>query len=179
MKKTFKYLCIVFALQGLLFTACAPKQLTVKREMAPDTSIKTDVEIDYEQLKSECEELLNQDEYPLSSYIDFAIHEDEKVIELIWVLNEDATQVESLEYGKAYIKAFNDVYKTQDFSIAASGPDYYGGLWDKYDLDLQVFKESYIIKPDMYFINQYMKAGSNDPVLPQIMSDVEAETEKE
>lgn len=171
MKKTLKYLCMIIAAQSILFTACAPKELTLPKEAAPDTELRTDIEVDPIQLKEECEELLNHEEYPLGEYIDFAIHEEDKVIELIWVLKEEATQIESIDYARDYIKAFNDAYRTQDFSIAESGAEYYGGVWDKYDLDLQVYKEDYIVNPEMYFINQYMKAGSNDPVLPQIMSD--------
>ena len=71
-------------------------------------------------------------------------------------MTEDANQLESLDYGKAYIRAFNDAVATQDPSYAFSTDSYYGGLWDKYGIDLQLYKESVILYPDKYFVNQVM-----------------------
>ena len=31
------------------------------------------------------------------------------------------------------------------------------------------------MQPDLYYVNQYMEPGSNDPVIPQIRSDVSTE----
>ena len=68
---------------------------------------------------------------------------------------------------------FNDVVATQDFSIAKSSEHYYGGLWDKYTLQLEIFKEEDLLFPQKYYVNQEMDPGSNDPVLPQIVSDTD------
>ena len=96
-------------------------------------------------------------------------------VRLIWPLDDKITQVEALEYGKAFIKTFNDVVATQDFSLAKSSENSYGGLWDKYKLELEVYNEADIMQPDLYYVNQYMEPGSNDPVIPQIRSDVSTE----
>ena len=68
---------------------------------------------------------------------------------------------------------FNDIVATQDFSIAKSSENYYGGLWDRYTLQLEIFKEEDLLFPEKYYVNQEIDPGANAPVLPQIISDVD------
>ena len=119
-------------------------------------------------------ELAIDGDYPeISSYTDFEVIEDKKTIRLIWPLKNTATQLDAMNNGAGYIKMFNDVVATQDFSIAKSSEHYYGGLWDKYTLQLEIFKEEDLLFPQKYYVNQEMDPGSNDPVLPQIVSDTD------
>lgn len=168
---------VLSAGMALSLTGCSWQRKIVVPKTAnePDFSQKTDVTIDWDQVRDECEEILNdKDAYPHSSYIDFAVHDDQKVIELIWVMTNDANQLESLDYGKTLIKTFNDVVANQDFSIRKSSENDYGGLWDKYGIDLQLYREKSIMTPDNYFVNQIMDPGSNDPVLPLTKQDIES-----
>jgi|GEM_PF-502441 len=154
-------------------TGCAKRTIVVSQhDNNPQGAIPKNIKIDWDQVKTDCESVLDKETYPHGSYLDFAVHDEQKVIELIWPMTEDANQLESLDYGKAYIRAFNDAVATQDPSYAFSTDSYYGGLWDKYGIDLQLYKESVILYPDKYFVNQVMDPGSNDPVLPLTEEDL-------
>lgn len=130
----------------------------------PDFSKQTNVSIDWDQVKSDTEDTLNKDDYPLGYYLDYAVHEDTKTIELIWPLLKEATVKDAVQYGRAYIKAFNDAARVQDFSIAPSSDTSYGGLWDKYTIKLQVYKNQDIMNPENYYVDQTIPAGSNQKV---------------
>lgn len=67
----------------------------------------------------------------------------------------------------------------QDFSIQSSNENYYGGLWDRYALELEIFRASDIMEPDNYYVNQAMDAGSNDPVIPIIRGQNSGNTSSE
>ena len=38
-------------------------------------------------------------------------------------------------------------------------------------MQLEIFKEEDILFPELYYVNQEMDPGSNDPVLPQIIDE--------
>ena len=60
-----------------------------------------------------------------------------------------------------YIKGVNDIAADQDFSIDKSSEDSYGGLFDRYDLEVQLFREGDIMESSRYIVNQVIKAGTN------------------
>lgn len=154
----------------ILGSGCAERELVVPQSMAvePDFSIKENIQIDWFQVEDECYEILNAQDYPLVDQIDYVVFEDKKIIRLILVLKNEANQIDALGYGTQYIKAFNDAIATQDFSVARSGEDYYGGLWDEYGLELEVYPLDQILNDDTsgYYVNQEMAPGANDPVVP-------------
>lgn len=167
----------VIAVCGILLLAgCAQREIVVSQNIAqvPDVAIKENIQLDFDQVRSDLEEIMISDDYPLVSYIDFAVYEDRNIIRLILPLKEEATQLDSLSYAQSYIKIFNDVAATQDFSIAKSADGYYGGLWDRYNMELEVYKESDIMYPELYYVNQAMDAGANDSVVPQIIEETES-----
>ena len=180
MKKLFKTVAafaLALAAAGML-SGCMEKSIVVPHSDTPDLTIKDDVTIDWDQVMAECEETLNADDYPDGSYLDFAVHEEEKTVELIWPIKNKTSQLEALEYGKAYIRAFNDAVATQDNKYAFSTDDYYGGFWDEYTIDLQVFWDTdyIILHPEEYLVNQIIDPGANDPVLPQVMASMTKES---
>ncbi len=167
-------LCIAVAVTALGLSACADRTIGAN---APVTATMENITIDWDQVRDDIEEVMNDNpDFPHGKYVDFAVYEDRKIIRLIWPLDDEITQIESLDYGKALIKNFNDVVAMQDFSIAKSSDTSYGGLWDRYNLELELYNEIDIMEPDLYYVNQYMEAGSNDPVIPEIRSDVAAES---
>ena len=80
---------------------------------------------------------------------------------LIWSLSNDISDDEALAYGNEYIRGINDYAATQDFSIKKSSEDSYGGFFDKYDLEIQLFRADDIMEPSKYIVNQIIKAGTN------------------
>ncbi len=180
MKKLIKMVA-AFALAVVaagVLSGCMEKSIVLPHSDTPDLTIKDNVTIDWDQVMAECEETLNKDDYPAGSYLDFAVHEEEKTVELIWPIENKTSQLVALEYGKAYIRAFNDAVATQDNKYAFSTDDYYGGFWDEYTIDLQVLWDTdyILLHPEEYLVNQIIDAGSNDPVLPQVMASMTKES---
>lgn len=165
MNRKIVFITIFTILLMACLGGCKEKEIVVaKNQDEPDFTIKEGIEIDWDQVMDDCEDYLNPDDYPYGSYLDFAVHEETASVELIWPLLPECPKEEAIEYAKAYIRAFNDACSTQDFGIAMSTEDYYGGYWDKNDIDLQVFWEKDIMEPDNYLINQVIPAGSNAEV---------------
>ena len=51
--------------------------------------------------------------------------------------------------------------RPQDFSIKKSSETSYGGLFDKYDLEIQLFRADDIMEDSKYIVNQVIKAGTD------------------
>ena len=167
------------ALLGMaaLLSACGQKRGTLtesaqasaaaERESAPDAVIHDDIKLDFDEAQSSCEELIQDaDEYPLSSYIDTVVDEDSKTITLIWPLKNEATEEDGVRYANELIRAFNDACADQDFSIARSTEESYGGLYQKYAVNIQVFREKDILAPELYLVSMTIPAGTNEAVVP-------------
>ena len=160
-----------------LLSACGQKRGTLtesaqasaaaERESAPDAVIHDDIKLDFDEAQSSCEELIQDaDEYPLSSYIDTVVDEDSKTITLIWPLKNEATEEDGVRYANELIRAFNDACADQDFSIARSTEESYGGLYQKYAVNIQVFRDEDILAPELYLVSMTIPAGSNEAVVP-------------
>lgn len=160
-----------------LLSACGQKRGTLtesaqasaaaERESAPDAVIHDDIKLDFDEAQSSCEELIQDaDEYPLSSYIDTVVDEDSKTITLIWPLKNEATEEDGVRYANELIRAFNDACADQDFSIARSTEESYGGLYQKYAVNIQVFREKDILAPELYLVSMTILAGTNEAVVP-------------
>ncbi len=176
-KKNLFIMALAFAC-SISMVACTEKEIAAPEKVEePDLSHKENVIIDWEQVRYDLDEIMVSEDYPLVSYIDFAVYEEKQTIRLILPLKNEATHLESLDYGEKYIKMFNDVVATQDFSIEQSSEDYYGGLWDEYILELEVYAEKDIMNPELYFVNQVMDAGANDPVIPQVIEESSSDEE--
>lgn len=182
MRKNRIYIYGLLFLLSLSASACFSNVKSKGISNKPDTSVSKNIEIDWEQVRQECEDVMISDNYPLVSYIDFAISDVEGVnkIRLILPLKNEATQVESLEYASSYIKEFNDVVRNQDFSIKPSGENYYGGLWEKYELEIEVYKEEDILFPEKYYVNQFIDSpdAQENFIIPYISDLSEEEQNK-
>ena len=153
-------LSIVFALSA---GACANSDIVVNKSMDSDKPVfetQKNIVLDWSQIRSDAEEQFNDKTlYPRSDYIDMAFNEN-KVL-LIWSLSDDISDDEALAYGNEYIRAINDYAATQDFSIKKSSETSYGGLFDKYDLEIQLFRADDIMEDSKYIVNQVIKAGTD------------------
>lgn len=156
---------IVFALST---GACANsdivgKDTDLKKEAnEPVFETQKNITLDWTQIRDDAEEQFNDKTlYPMSDYIDMAFKTDENRVLLIWSLSNDISDDEALAYGNEYIRGINDYAATQDFSIKKSSEDSYGGFFDKYDLEIQLFRADDIMEPSKYIVNQIIKAGTN------------------
>ena len=175
MKKSIRYMLTIGLVMGMsaLLDACGERKIVAPENEQPYTEITEGIQIDWDQVNYDFTYAIDEAYPEISSYIDFEVIEDKKTIRLIWPLQNTATQLDAINNGAGYIKMFNDIVATQDFSIAKSSENYYGGLWDRYTLQLEIFKEEDLLFPEKYYVNQEIDPGSNAPVLPQIISDVD------
>ena len=175
MKKSIRYMLTIGLVMGMsaLLAACGERKIVAPENEQPYTEITEGIQIDWDQVNYDFTYAIDEAYPEISSYIDFEVIEDKKTIRLIWPLQNTATQLDAINNGAGYIKMFNDIVATQDFSIAKSSENYYGGLWDRYTLQLEIFKEEDLLFPEKYYVNQEIDPGSNTPVLPQIISDVD------
>ena len=175
MKKSIRYMLTIGLVMGMsaLLDACCERKIVAPENEQPYTEITEGIQIDWDQVNYDFTYAIDEAYPEISSYIDFEVIEDKKTIRLIWPLQNTATQLDAINNGAGYIKMFNDIVATQDFSIAKSSENYYGGLWDRYTLQLEIFKEEDLLFPEKYYVNQEIDPGSNAPVLPQIISDVD------
>ncbi len=175
MKKSIRYMLTIGLVMGMsaLLAACGERKIVAPENEQPYTEITEGIQIDWDQVNYDFTYAIDEAYPEISSYIDFEVIEDKKTIRLIWPLKNTATQLDAINNGAGYIKMFNDIVATQDFSIAKSSENYYGGLWDRYTLQLEIFKEEDLLFPEKYYVNQEIDPGSNAPVLPQIISDVD------
>ena len=175
MKKSIRYMLTIGLVMGMsaLLDACGERKIVAPENEQPYTEITEGIQIDWDQVNYDFTYAIDEAYPEISSNIDFEVIEDKKTIRLIWPLQNTATQLDAINNGAGYIKMFNDIVATQDFSIAKSSENYYGGLWDRYTLQLEIFKEEDLLFPEKYYVNQEIDPGSNAPVLPQIISDVD------
>jgi len=169
---SFKKIIVTLLVVSLaaLSAGCVKREIVVNSvQSVPDMEIKEGIEIDWEQVMDDCNAILNEEDYPYGAYLDFAVDDENHVTKIIWPLKNGVPKEACAEYADAYIKAFNDCVATQDFGYALSTEDYYGGYWDKNDIDLQVYDEATIMEPQDYYINQIIPAGSNDPIQYQVI----------
>ena len=166
MNRKIVFITIFTILLMACLGGCKEKEIVVaKNQDEPDFTIKEGIEIDWDQVMDDCESALNADEYPYGSYLDFAVHDDENLTEIIWPVKPECPIEEMPAYAEAYAKAFNDAVATQDFKYAVSSDDSYGGYWDTHDMDVQVYYEKDIMWPENYWINQLVPAGTNDKII--------------
>ena len=168
-------LCVVMAVS---MAGCKKKEIVVPgggTEFVPDVrAIPVDInDIDWDQIRDDMNELLTKEEYPKGSYIDFAVYPDASQINLIWVLEDDATAEDAVAYGPVIMKAFNDAYVNQDNTVAASTDKYYGGIWDKWEAVLQLYRNRDIMSEELYYVNQVIAAGSGAAVEKYVYTESE------
>ena len=112
-------------------------------------------------------------DYPEVDFVDFAVFEDSNTTQVTIGLKQGTSQYpDSLRIAEEAIRYLNDIIRTQDFSIAESADDYYGGYWDERDMELQVYQVQDMFDPGNYYVFQLIEHGSNGPVAPQIMDRV-------
>ena len=137
-------------------------------EETPDMEIHEGVKLDFDEAHLSTEELVEDyaDEYPLNDYIDTYVDEERKIVNLIWPLKDEADEKDGVRYGILLIKLFNDACAQQDFSIRMSEENYYGGLYEDYSINLQVFRSKDILAPDKYLVSMIIPAGAREKVVP-------------
>ena len=134
----------------------------------PDMEIHEGIRLDFDEAHWTTEDLVADfaEEYPLNDYIDTYVDEERKIVNLIWPLKDEATEKDGVRYAVQLIKMFNDACAQQDFSIRMSEENYYGGLYEDYSINVQVFRGNDILKPENYLVSMIIPAGAREKVVP-------------
>lgn len=149
----------------LLLSGCTKSNIVNATEQtvavsAPDFELRDDIEIEWGQVSEDTEALFNDESrYPYTRDYHFYLEPKKKEIMLMWVVADDFPENQIHRYAEDLIKYFNDAVAVQDFSIAASGEDSYGGLWDEYALSFSIVPESTQDDADTWFISGNYGAG--------------------
>ena len=88
---------------------------------------------EWEQVKDETNALFaDTDVYPQSVKMEFTADEPGMSIQLTWVLKNDTTDEQAMEYAADMVKKFNDIVAVQATDVESSSETSFGGLWDSY-----------------------------------------------
>ena len=150
----------VFALSGCTQSSVTADSIMIKEDMvAPDGSqmVEEDIVVDrtmkvtketdpyvfdWDQISEDAVEMfVDEDYYPLGAEMTFEEDLEAKTIKLMWVLKNEATDGDALEYAVELVQQFNNIMATQKDGVAFAEVDTFGGIWDFFDLTVQVSKE--------------------------------------
>lgn len=176
----------VFSLSGCTQSSVTADSIMTKEEtVVPDGVAVTDENIvvdrtmkvtketdpyvfDWEQVSGDAVDMfVDEDYYPLG--VDMSYEEDleAKSIKLMWVLKNEATDEDAMEYAVELVQQFNNIMATQKDGVAYSAMDTFGGIWDFFNLTVQVSKED-----GTMMIDKSYKAGEKiDLTLPEYGTD--------
>ena len=110
------------------------------------------------------EEGLDSTKYPCSRELYVMANESSKLIDFTIVIQNDTTDEEGLEYTTQMVKLFNDLAMQDDSSITPSSDDYYGSLFDEYNINLTVASEETAMYESQWLVCQNIQAGTHEAV---------------
>ncbi len=188
--KLFKKMALlslcVFALSGCTQSSVTADSIMVQQDMvAPDGSemVEEDIVVDrtmkvtketdpyvfdWEQISEDAVDMfVDEDYYPLGAEMTFEEDLEAKSIKLMWVLKNEATEEDATEYAVELVQQFNNIMATQKDGVAFSTMDTFGGIWDFFNLTVQVSKED-----GTMMIDKAYKIGEEiDLPLPEFNGD--------
>lgn len=178
-------LCVL-TLSGCTQSSLTADSIMVKEDMvAPDGSVITEEDIvidrtmkvtketdpyvfDWEQVATDSVNMFVDEEYyPLGVEMSYEEDLEAKSMKLMWILKNEATEEDAMEYAVEMVQQFNNIMATQKDGVVFSTYDTFGGIWDFFDLSVQVSKEDGTV-----MIDKFYKAGTEiDLTLPEYGED--------
>lgn len=105
--------------------------------------------------------------FPQTVKMSFTADEDAMTINLTWVLKNDTTEEDAMEYAATMVKQFNDIVAVQSLDLESSTDTSFGTLWNQFALTVQVGTED-----GKWLIDKSYKAGDKiDLVMPESNDD--------
>ena len=136
------------------------KEETVEAEPVFET--QENVEIDWEQVSDEAQDLFeDRNEYSYSRDFLIFLEPQEKLLQLLWVVDDDFPTSEMDRYANDMLKRFNDIVATQDFSIEPSSEESYGGLWKEYGIAIGIMPDGTKEDRETWFLDASYEADSD------------------
>lgn len=108
---------------------------------------------------------LDSTTYPCSQELYIMARENQKLIDFTVVIKDGTSDEDGLAYTVDLVKLFNDTAKDLlDNSIVESSQDYYGSLFDEYNINLTVSTEENAMYESKWLVCQSIPAGTNEAV---------------
>lgn len=102
----------------------------------------------------------DRSEFPDTVQFRVFMDQDEKQIQLLWVVKDAITPANVHGYAEAALKNFNDIVAEQDNTISVATDTTYGSLWDDYGISLGIIPDSTKQDRDTWYIDALYSAGS-------------------
>ena len=97
---------------------------------------------EWDQVRDDAASLFSDAErFPQGVKMDFTANEDNMAITLSWVLKNDTTEQQAMDYAATLVQEFNDIVAVQSVDMLNSNDTSFGGLWNEFSLDLTISKE--------------------------------------
>ena len=136
-------------------------------QSAPDFSIVTDVEIQWEQVSDDvlsCYE--DSIDYSGLLTFNFAHKDEEKLITAQLFVDDSVSGKKAADYASDLIRFINDSIAIQNKSLALSTSESYGGFFDDYSFTVQVIPELSQDDESTWLVNMTVSAGEHTPIVP-------------
>lgn len=97
---------------------------------------------DWEQVSDEVESLFpDTTRYPQSVKVEYTANEEAKQISLTWIVKNDTTEEDAMDYAVEMVKRFNDIVAVQTTDLENSSEDSFGSLWANFAVEICVVTE--------------------------------------
>lgn len=136
-------------------------------QSAPDFSIVTDVELQWEQISNDVMDCFeDSNDYPGLLTFNFAHKDEEKLLTAQLFVDDSVSGKKAAVYASDLIKFINDAIIIQNNSLAASTGTSYGGFFDDYSFTVQVIPELTQDDESTWLVNMTVEAGAHTPIVP-------------
>lgn len=133
---------------------------TLEPTPEPEPEIENEKSIDWDICINETMEELTDPEF-FSYVIDVYIEVKESQITFSAVLDDSTSPDVALNFADIIIRRFGANARIQDSSLADPKKNYYGGLYDIYDIVIGVAAKSFSDDPDKWFVYEFISKGSH------------------
>lgn len=156
----------------------APDGSAMEEDIVVDKTMKVTKEtdpyvFDWEQVEEDAVYMfMDEDYYPLGVEMTYAEDLEAKTIQLTWILKNEATEEDAMEYAVELVQQFNDIMAIQKDCYELSSLESFGGIWDAFALTVQISKEDGTMMIDKTYaageeidleLPTYEEGGPNGP----------------
>lgn len=138
---------------------------TVKETTTEPTTVSSNIVIDWDKCIEETKaELTNPEFFDFVPDIDINVDESNKRINFSIVVSDDTDPDIALDFGDTALRWLNNYAKFQDSSLKSGAKNYYGGIYDKYDVIIGIAPLSKISDSSQWFVFDGIAKGIQETV---------------
>lgn len=118
--------------------------------------------VDWDQCLDDLKEsVLNQEFFPFAKDVYVTVDEDKKKITFSAVVGDSTDPEVALDYADTIVRQYNLMANMQDNNIKLGSKDYYGGLYDEYDILVGIAPQSKTDDTEQWFVFDASIAGAH------------------